>query len=181
MLLMKRSHRQSNMALPGSGTITWEMIRAEFGGGYPIYINQYYRGGARVPNTPANANVPTSGTIYASQFYNATNYTAVGITGPTSAYNSRTGAGSVSVGVAMGGTGGTGSYTYSWVRLSGATNINISSTTVSNPSFSTSFATNTNASRSAVWRCTVSDGTTSAIRDVTVTLEEFQSGGGVIP
>lgn len=167
------------MALPGSGTISWEMIRAEFGGGYPIYISDYYRGGPRVPNTPANAGVPTSGIIYASQFYNATNYSAVGITGPTSAYNSRTGAGTVSVGVAMGGTGGTGSYTYSWVRQSGATNINITSTTVSNPSFNTSY-TNTNASRNDIWRCTVSDGTTSAFRDVSITLEVFQSGG-VIP
>jgi hypothetical protein len=65
--------------------------------------------------------------------------------------------------------------------LSGAPNIiNINNASVSNPTFSTSFATNTNASRIAAWRCTVSDGTTSAIRDVIVTLEEFSSGG-VIP
>lgn len=169
------------MALPGSGTMSWEMIRAEFGGGYPIYISDYYRGGPRVPNTPANAGVPTSGIIYASQFYNATNYSAVTAGGgTTSPYNSRSGAGSVSVGALCTGSGGTGSYTYSWVRLSGATNININNASVSNPSFSTTFSTNTNASRNAVWRCTVSDGTTSATRDYSVTLEEFQSGG-VIP
>jgi len=59
------------MALPGSGPISWEMIRAEFGGGYPIYADQYYRGRGLVPDVPANYGVPTSGPIYASQFYNA--------------------------------------------------------------------------------------------------------------
>lgn len=63
------------MALPTSGTITWEMIRAEFGGGYPIRIGDYYRGGPRVPNVAANNGVPTSGTISASQFYGATKVT----------------------------------------------------------------------------------------------------------
>ncbi|OWQ62162.1 hypothetical protein CEE61_04090 [Stenotrophomonas maltophilia] len=47
------------------------MIRAEFGGGYPIYADQYYRGRGLVPDVPANYGVPTSGPIYASQFYNA--------------------------------------------------------------------------------------------------------------
>ncbi|WP_164260776.1 hypothetical protein [Stenotrophomonas maltophilia] len=59
------------MALPGSGPISWEMIRAEFGGGYPIYASQYYRGAGLVPDVPANYGVPTSGPLYASQFYNA--------------------------------------------------------------------------------------------------------------
>lgn len=59
------------MALPGSGTLTWDQIRFEFGGGYPIYISDYYRGGPRVPNIPANAGVPTSGLIAASHFYGA--------------------------------------------------------------------------------------------------------------
>lgn len=59
------------MTLPSSGVMTWEMIRAEFGGSYPVQINQYYRGGALVPNTAQNANVPTSGLIAASHFYGA--------------------------------------------------------------------------------------------------------------
>lgn len=78
------------MALPSSGTITWEMIRAEFGGGYPIYMSQYYRGGGLVPNTAANAAIPTSGPIYASHFYGAS-ATTLTISVPTftiSTYNS---------------------------------------------------------------------------------------------
>jgi len=57
------------MALPGSGTITMEMIRAEFGGGYPISLSQYYRNGGLV--TSNNTNVPTSGAISLSNFYGA--------------------------------------------------------------------------------------------------------------
>lgn len=59
------------MALPVSGPISWEMIRAEFGGGYPIQISQYYRGGGLVPDVAANANVPASGAIGAQHFYGA--------------------------------------------------------------------------------------------------------------
>lgn len=51
--------------------MTWEMIRAEFGGPTPIAINQYYKGGALVPNTAQNVNVPASGAISASHFYGA--------------------------------------------------------------------------------------------------------------
>lgn len=61
------------MALPNSGTMTLEMIRAEFGGGYPISLSQYYRNGGLV--TSNNTNVPTSGTISLSNFYGAMKYT----------------------------------------------------------------------------------------------------------
>lgn len=57
------------MALPGSGTISLEAIRAEFVGGYPISLSQYYRNGGLV--TSNNTNVPTGGTISLSQFYGA--------------------------------------------------------------------------------------------------------------
>lgn len=58
--------------LQTSGAISLENIRAEFGGGYPIQLSQYYRGGGLVPNIGANSNVPTSGAISLSNFYGAT-------------------------------------------------------------------------------------------------------------
>lgn len=61
------------MALPASGTMTVDMIRNEFGGSNPFSISQYYRGGGRVPNSAANSNIPTSGTISFSNFYGASN------------------------------------------------------------------------------------------------------------
>lgn len=60
------------MALQTSGAISLLDIQNEFGGSNPININEYYRGGAYVPNITQNNNVPTSGTISLSNFYGAT-------------------------------------------------------------------------------------------------------------
>ena len=59
------------MALPGSGTITIDDLRTEFGATSTRGLSDFYRGGAFVPDTPANAGVPTSGVIQLSDFYNA--------------------------------------------------------------------------------------------------------------
>jgi hypothetical protein len=62
------------MAIPGPGTaISINTIVAEFGGTAPHSISEYYRGGGLVPNTPANAAIPTSGTIALGNFYGAVN------------------------------------------------------------------------------------------------------------
>ena len=51
------------MSLPTSGPISLSMIRTEFGLSGTVSMSQLYRGGGIVPNTPANAAVPTSGPI----------------------------------------------------------------------------------------------------------------------
>jgi hypothetical protein len=70
--------------LQGSGQISFWDMQAQLGGGDPIYFSEYYRGGGITPDIGANGNVPTSGTIYMSQMYNATTYvpppTTAGIT-----------------------------------------------------------------------------------------------------
>jgi hypothetical protein len=68
--------------------------------------------------------------------------------------------------VTISASGGTSSYTYSWAHISGDT------FTVNSPaSATTTFTrtTNKNQTFSGVYRCTVSDGITSASVDVTVT------------
>ncbi len=60
------------MPMPSSGTITFAQLQTEFGGSNPISLNEYYRGGAYVPNITANNAVPTSGAISLSNFYSAT-------------------------------------------------------------------------------------------------------------
>ena len=65
------------MALPTSGPISLQMIRDEFGGPTPVSLGNYYRGGGLVPNSAANANVPTSGPISLSNFRGATAATAL--------------------------------------------------------------------------------------------------------
>jgi len=57
------------MVLQTSGQITLADVQSEFGGGAPININEYYRGGTYVPDTAANSNIPTSGQISLSNFY----------------------------------------------------------------------------------------------------------------
>lgn len=57
------------MALPSSGAISLSMIAGEFGSSAPHSINEYYRGGNNVPNTPGNSSIPTSGQIDFADFY----------------------------------------------------------------------------------------------------------------
>lgn len=66
-------------------------------------------------------------------------------------------------------SGGTGSYTYSWTRISGDTSTVISATNTASVTFSRTNCV-TNVDYVSTWRCTVSDGTTSAYKDVSVTL-----------
>jgi hypothetical protein len=57
------------MTLPASGTISMSQIKTEFSG--PNNLTAYYRSGTYVPNTPANAAIPASGTIKLTDFYGA--------------------------------------------------------------------------------------------------------------
>jgi len=67
------------MTLPASGPITFAQLQDEYsgyGGAYPIELTEYYRGGSYVRSVypdgtgSINTNVPTSGTISMSNFYN---------------------------------------------------------------------------------------------------------------
>lgn len=59
------------MALQGSGQIKLTELATEFGGTAPYSLKAYYRGGGRVPTN--NTNVPASGAIGLTNFYNAVN------------------------------------------------------------------------------------------------------------
>ena len=68
------------MAIPSSGEIKISEIATEFGDTAPNQMSEYYRGGGLVPNTPANAAVPTSGQIAVANFYGAQNRSSVPLT-----------------------------------------------------------------------------------------------------
>lgn len=59
------------MAIKGSGPITINDVVVEFGGTAPHALNEYYKGGSNVPNTPTNSKIPTSGAISIGDFYGA--------------------------------------------------------------------------------------------------------------
>lgn len=59
------------MAIPSSGPISLDDLQTEFGGTNPIKIDEYYRGGAYVPDNATNSGVPLSGAISLGDFYGA--------------------------------------------------------------------------------------------------------------
>jgi hypothetical protein len=61
------------MALQGSGAISFDNLRNEYGNGGSIALSEMYRGGSFVANHSNNGNVPTSGTISLSNFYGQNN------------------------------------------------------------------------------------------------------------
>lgn len=70
-------------------------------------------------------------------------------------------------------TGGTGSYTYTWTRISGLSTVHVSAGT-STVSFYSSFSSY--GTRYATFRCTISDGVSSVYRDVYVEITSGQLG-----
>lgn len=140
------------------------------------FMSHYYRGGPYVPNISQNAAISTSAsTLALSQFAGATNYVPVSVvvspstTSKTSLGSSATGTSGPAGPVTATASNGTGSYTYAWTRTSGDTTTTISSTTASGVTFSRNSCIN-GTSYTSTWKCTVSDGTTSASGNVTVTL-----------
>lgn len=116
------------MTLPSSGTISMQMIQTEFGGSNPIGLNEYYRGGANVPNTAQNTSIPTSGTISLNQFYGTSSGSVVTVTPSSGAAVNWTISAPASVGATViapsGATlvisGGTPPYTWAWSGQSGS-------------------------------------------------------------
>lgn len=83
------------MAIKPSGIITLDTdIPAEFGGARPHSLSEYYRGGSFVKNISYNQNVPASGSISLSDYYNGRNITSSSFTVPsyeTQNFNSNNG------------------------------------------------------------------------------------------
>ena len=73
------------MAIKSSGSLSMTEIVDEFGGTVPHSLSEYYRNGGAVPGN--NTNVPTSGTISMSNFYNAVNEIQVTISSNTTNYH----------------------------------------------------------------------------------------------
>lgn len=63
------------MAIKSSGSLGLEAdIVNEFGGARPHSLSEYYKGGALVTVSSLNANIPTSGPISFSNFYNSSRF-----------------------------------------------------------------------------------------------------------
>lgn len=120
------------MTLQSSGQITLGNIATEFGGSAPHSLSEYYRGGANVPNIAQNNSVPTSGQITVGNFYgtvkmvnHTTSISQSNVTDycvfetpyiPTCLCSQNLTANPVN---------GSGSFTYSWARISGDTQMTL--------------------------------------------------------
>ena len=68
------------MAIKSSGILSLESnIVNEFGGARPHSLSEYYKGGALVTVSSLNANIPTSGPISFSNFYNSSRFFSASI------------------------------------------------------------------------------------------------------
>jgi len=76
------------MAIPGPGVpLSVNDIATEFGGTVPHGLNEYYRGGGLVPNTPGNSAIPVSGRIAVGDFYGSANRVSIPLVISANTYN----------------------------------------------------------------------------------------------
>lgn len=152
-----------------SNPATLESVYAEFGAPQGTQLSAFLKGGTYVPNTSANANVPTALPISLSQLAGAVKYVNItaSITPTSLSASGHLSAEPIGTATATcNASGGNSSKTYTWSRVSGATQIQAS------PSgnlcgFSVPTGTGINT-YNAVWQCTVSDGVSSASPTVSV-------------
>ena len=172
------------MAVPNPPSLS--AVYAEFGAPAGTPLSAFVRGGAWVPNIAANSNVPTSLPIRLSQLAGAVKYVPISINGPTTAS-----IGSIpvarpplhmSVSPSYSVSGGNASKSISWAKVSGSAGLTIDNTGSLNPTFTaTGYVGNppTNGGEeitSETWRLTVSDGTSSSTRDLTITVRRDTVG-----
>jgi hypothetical protein len=151
-------------------------VCAEYGVAITTPLSSFRRGAGIVPNTPQNAGVPTTLPIHLSQLAGSALYTPVSCSksgNASGAFNyTPPPTGPTTVGIATNavtitGANGTGSYSYSWSLISGDAFSHTANAATTTFSFG---SVGRNQTKSAVYRCTVSDGITSAFVDVNVSV-----------
>lgn len=154
------------MALPTSGTLRLSQVIAYFGGGNSL--RDFLRGGAEVPNIPENSGVPSSGNISLRDLLGATNVEAVSISLPNASVTDNTSPMTAGVTANPTVSGGSGTKSYTWARVSGDSRLVITNSTSRTPTFTPN--TQADGTYSAVWRVTVTDDSGSDSDDGTMTV-----------
>jgi hypothetical protein len=161
------------MAIPASGAVSLLDLQDEFGGATPISINEYYKGGANVPNTTTNASVPTSGTISFDDFHGASDIPPLSGTKSGNAFGSRNAPGGTVVtnSVTITPSGGVAPYTYAWSYVSGD-NLTIDSPTSATTSFE-GIVSGAAPDKVGTYKCRITDhvGTIFDVTGVTAEIE----------
>ena len=163
------------MAVPANPKLSDVCTEFLVAGNTPL--SSFRRGAGIVPDTAANAGVPTGFPINLSQMAGSVRYVNVtaGKSGNASGSFSYTPppVGPTTVGISTNSVtaiagGGNGGYSYFWQHISGDTFTGWSTNTASNLFHHGSVGRN--QTKSGVYRCTISDGVTSAFVDVNVSV-----------
>ena len=155
------------MALPASPPISFSQIKSEFGATGTRSLTEFYRGGSFVPNTPVNSSVPTSGSISLLDFLGASNYTPLSISATPVSVTAPAGTPTVTGQSITTVSGGSGSLSYTWTRLSGSS-LYTGGTSIGNFGYS---PPQPDGVATASYRVTVTDGTSSASDTISVRLQ----------
>lgn len=148
------------MAVPNPPSLS--SVCTEFGAPFATPLSAFLRGGAWVPNTAANAGVPTALPLSLSQLAGAVAYTPMTVTAPSTTGNSVSGTTNgtiVGANANVSVSGGLAPFTYSITYVSGT-----SYTIVAPTSATTSFKRPGNPAPSDVfgtYRATVTDATSA--------------------
>lgn len=163
------------MALPSSPPIDLVAVCNEFGAPTNTPLTSFLRGGAWVPDTPANAGVPTALPISLLDLLGASAIDPLSMSlTPSSASDTHfepEPAPSTMVlttnTVTASAIGGSGAVSYLWEYVSGSTAFGTASSTASTRSWTATV--NKNIPAEAVWRCTVTKGSDSVNQLLNVT------------
>ncbi|KAB2901286.1 MAG: hypothetical protein F9K31_02555 [Dokdonella sp.] len=151
------------MALPDSYPITLGQVCTEFGAPSTTALGSFLRGGSYVPsNAINNVSVPTSKPITLGNLLGACRNLAVSAS-PTSVSKIIASPGIATTNATTAtADGGKGSKTYSWTRVSGDTGLTPTASTSATTAFQGTVGGGNPTSRSAVFKCTVTDSSGSA-------------------
>lgn len=162
------------MALPSSYPITLGQVCTEFGAPVTTPLGSFVRGGSYVPNTGTNSGVPTAKPITLGDLLGAAAALIASLS-PSSLYGStptNNGTATTVSSVTASYSGGSGSVSYAWERVSGDAGITIISPTSSATKFSARCGSLFGSPRSGVYRCKVTRGAETAYTsNVSVSLE----------
>lgn len=162
------------MALPTSGSLSLSQVRTEFGAPTNTGLSAFLRGGAWVPDTAANAGVPTALPISLRQLLGASAVIGHSVSAPDindvviGATPKASGTSHATV------SGGVGPFTYSWAFIAGGTGITLTNTTSSTVTAQRSTGSSTFGVNTGSLRCSVTDlgnGSLVTIWDISATLE----------
>lgn len=156
------------MTLPASPPITMVQIQAEFSAPAGTPLNSFLRGGAYVPNTGANAAVPTSLPISMAQLCGAGAYTPMVVSATNVSGDSWPGSNTIFGSSTSSVTGGQAPFTIAWTFQSGAS-FTINTPTSAGTSFTRAGNPPQGSAASGTYRVTYTDATSAtSFKDITV-------------